>query len=242
MRIVAAALFFVLVEWLAIVAPNNAYAQNLLRNGDFSEGSDLKPDGWEAESWLLSPTTTFSWVAPQDGNPGNLEITCSEKDDARWTQSLKIGPGPGIYFVGAEVRTEDVNDQLGGAFVTLSYEGMVAAVSSDVSGTSGWRRLGFLVRIPDKTFDVEVKLRLGGMMNFTTGRAFFRNARVLLVQSAIPRGAMIYDLKFVRDAWRGRPWTVPITFLILIMGSVAGWRMLEPASGKSASRVDRASE
>jgi hypothetical protein len=226
MRIASGLLFFVLAAWLAALVPNCAYAQNLLRNGDFSEGSDLKPDGWDAESWVLRPTTTFSWIAPQDGNSGNLEITCGLKDDARWTQSLKIA-GPAIYFVGVEVRTENVDDQLGGAFVTLSYEGMVAAVSSDVSGTTDWQRIGFLVRIPEKTYDVEVKLRLGGMLNFTTGRAFFRNARVFLVQRAIPPGTMVYDLKFVRNAWRGRPWTVPVSFLMLIVGSVVGWRMLE---------------
>jgi hypothetical protein len=104
---------------------------------------------------------------------------------------------------------------------------MVAAVSEDVSGTTDWRRIGFLVRIPEKTYDVEVKLRLGGMLAFTTGRAFFRDARVFLVHRAIPPGTMVFDLKFVRDAWKGRLWTVPITFLILIVGSVSGWRMLE---------------
>ena len=174
MRIASASLFFVLLVGLGAVVPNHAFAQNLLRNGDFSEGSDMRPDAWDVESWVLRPTTTFAWIAPQDGNPGSLEISCGLKDDARWTQSLKIGPGPAIYFVGAEVRTENVNDQLGGAFVTLSYEGMVAAVSEDVSGTTDWGRIGFLVRIPEKTYDVEVKLRLGGMLAFTTGRAFFR--------------------------------------------------------------------
>jgi hypothetical protein len=227
MRTTSAALFFLLTIGLGAAVPNFAYPQNLLRNADFSQGSNLKPDSWDAETWLPGPTTTFAWIAPQEGNPGILEIGCGLKDDARWTQSLKIGPGPGIYFVGAEVRTENVDEKAGGAFVTLNYEAMEAAVSGDVSGTSDWRRIGFLVRIPEKTYAVEVKLRLGGMMNFTTGRAFFRNPRVFLVHSAIPPGTMIFDLTMVRDRWRGRPWTVPIAFLVLMAGTVVGWRMLE---------------
>ena len=224
MKAVLIALSVMLVACVTAVSPKPAQAQNLLRNGDFAEGSALKPDGWSAESWVPRPTTAFSWIAPQDGEPGSVEISCTEKDDARWSQSLKIGPGPATYFVGAEIRTEDVDEQMGGAFVSLGDEGIASA---DVSGTVGWRRVGFLVRIPAKIYDIDVKLRLGGMLNFTTGRAFFRNARVFLVQGRIPRTAMVYDLQLAREAWSGRRWTIPVIFLALILGSVAGWRMLE---------------
>jgi len=203
---------------------------NLLNNGDFARGSGNSCDGWRNDAWILSPTaTSFSWIAPAGGYPGQLEVENMRDNDARWTQTLSLSKG--WYHISVWARSENVLKYFTGANISVLEDGIVSA---DLRGTQPWQQLGLYLKVPRYGADVEIALRLGGYVNLTRGKAFFRDARVERV-NAPPIGAThVYDLAAIRKAENpgpiGQRWTLYATFLVLAVFAVIGWRvfMLDP--------------
>ena len=217
---------------LAIASPGLSTEHPSLFNGDFSRGSGSLPEGWRTESWVNEPTTSYTWKRAGDGQAGQVEITNLEPNDARWTQSLVLDPG--MYLVTAEVRTEGVSSNIG-AFISLGDEGIA---SRDISGDGDWQRVGFLVDVKHHPAKVEVKLRLGGFKNFSTGRAYFRQAGVFMI-SDVPPGAAPFDLNEIRERWKGNPASVIWLFALLASTTIAGWRLFAGQPMISSSREPR---
>jgi hypothetical protein len=95
----------------------------------------------------------------------------------------------------------------------------------DVKGNSMWvRREIFFKTSRDKT-KIEVKLRLGGLTNFATGRTFFRNATLTKIDSA-PSGALILDVDANERLWAGSQWTLLLIFGPLVLVMLWAWRLL----------------
>jgi len=214
-------------------------ADNLLKNGDFSEGSDNQPAAWKSETWIDLPTTAFTWIAPFSGEPGELEISNNKLNDSRWIQSVTLSPG--LYYAGAEIFTQGVPVQSwAGALVSIGDEGVA---SMDVKGNSNWNERGVYFTVSRPQTKVDVKLRLAGFKNFAIGEAFFRNAVLYKLDSA-PKGAMVLDLDADRRLWAGNPWTLLPIWLLLVIALVIGWRMLgvpppivnESSDGPAGSR------
>jgi hypothetical protein len=203
---------------------------NLLNNGDLARGSGVSCDGWRTDGWILSPSSTsFSWIAPAGGYPGQLEVENLRDNDARWSQPLSLSSG--WYHMSVWARTEDVLPYFTGANISVLED---TIVSADLRGTQPWQKLELYLKIPRYGADVEVALRLGGYANLTRGKAFFRDARVDPVD-APPAGAThVYDLGAIRKAENPGPigdrWTLYATFLALTVAAIAGWRlfMFEP--------------
>ncbi len=238
-RVAAIALILGLLETIA--PARLAAAPGTLLNGDFSKGSGGSPEGWRTESWVNRPTTTYTWIKPTDSQSGQVVITSTGPNDARWTQSLVFDPG--TYFVSADVRTERVSRAVG-ASISLADEGVA---SLDVTGDSGWRTLGFFLHVDGKPEKAELKLRLGGFKNFATGRAYFRDARVDRIDR-LPEGALSFDLQELRERWRGGSWPTALVLIGLASATVFGWRLFSglpvvPARWRSnsMSRPPRAS-
>ena len=66
-----AALAASLIGATIMARPARLWLQNLLRNGDFSEGSGNLPSYWYSQEWIDLPTTTFRWIPPSGGEPGD---------------------------------------------------------------------------------------------------------------------------------------------------------------------------
>jgi hypothetical protein len=224
--------------------PASGSAHNLLNNGDLARGSGDSCDGWRTDGWILSPSSTsFNWIAPAAGYPGQLEVENLRDNDARWSQPLSLSGG--WYHMSVWARTEDVLPYFTGANISV-LEGNI--VSADLRGTQPWQKLELYLKVPRYGADVEVALRLGGYANLTRGKAFFRDARVDPVD-APPTGAThVYDLGAIRKAENpgpiGNRWTLYATFLVLTVAAIVGWRlfMFEPvaAAGEELSPVTRA--
>lgn len=198
-------------------------AAEILRNGDLSAGAGSQPDSWRTEAWINDPQACdFHWGHPALGGPGELEVTNLKPDDARWMQSVSLGPG--WYYLSAEIRTEDVGNENTGATISVMEDGIV---SSDLKGTSPWTRVGFYLKVGASGADVEVALRLGGFASLNTGRAFFRNASVVAVANPPPGAAPVYDLEKIRTASvippRGSPASLVATFALLALVAAWGW-------------------
>ncbi|HEX4209988.1 MAG TPA: hypothetical protein VHY56_06315 [Candidatus Binataceae bacterium] len=214
----------------ADTVPKSGSIHNLLNNGDLARGSGDSCDAWRNDAWILAPDrSTFTWIAPEGGHPGELEVENLHENDARWTQTLSLTGG--WYRLSVWARTEDVLPYFTGADISVLEDGIASA---DLKGTQPWQRLDLYLKVPTYGADVEVALRLGGYANLTRGKAFFHNPRVERI-SAPPAGAAhVYDLGEIRKADGPGPigsrWTLYATFLLLAVAAVIGWRvfMLEP--------------
>jgi len=227
--------------------PEAPAGPNLLSNGDFAIGSGKSPDHWRTGGWNESPAVTaYDWLHSPGSEP-ELAVSNIQPDDARWLQTMTLDAG--WYYVGAEVRTEDVSANGAGASVSLD-EGNVN--SPDLRGTAEWHRLGLYLKVGAHGADIDVALRLGGFGSLNTGRAFFRNARVVKLDALPPDAAPVFDLSAVRRASvappTGRPWTLVAAFVLLAIAAAAGWRIhggdnLPPApAGSLASSATPRSE
>jgi hypothetical protein len=204
--------------------------RNLLTNANLARGSGESCDGWRTDAWILSPTaTSFTWIAPADGHPGQLEVDTMHDNDARWSQTLSLTGG--WYRISVWARSEDALPFFTGANISVLEDGIISA---DLRGTQPWQQLVLYLKIPPYGADIDVALRLGGYMNLTRGKAFFHDPEVVRID-APPAGAThIYDLGAIRKTEAGGPigsrWTLYATYLVLAVAAVIGWRlfMLDP--------------
>jgi hypothetical protein len=208
----------------AALAESPTGGPNLLSNGDFSHGSGKSPDDWRTGGWKEDPSvTSYDWLhSPR--SEAELIVNNLQANDARWLQTLSLGPG--WYYIGAEARTEDVPSNAAGASVSLDEDGIN---SPDLHGTGDWQRLGFYLKVGSHGADIDVALRLGGFSSLNTGHAFFRKASAVKID-ALPRGAsLVFDLSAIRRTLAsppvGKPWTLAAAFVLLAILGIVGWKI-----------------
>ncbi len=192
-RFIAVAALALCASWLC--GPICAFAEtNLVKNGDLAAGFGGAPADWYALSHDRK-LGKFSWTyTPGEG--GVLGIANLSRNYASWHQALMLRPG--IYQVSAEVRVEGAMEHEGGANIAIStYDGIVL-VSKHLQGTANWQTLSFFLQ-EDRWGDVtELLCQLGVSGNGDTGRASFRNIKVIAVASMPPAGADSFDLGAIR--------------------------------------------
>jgi hypothetical protein len=208
-----------------MLSPRSACAAgaNLLENGDFARGSGTSCDGWRVDAWILSPAATeFNWVRRTGGEPAEVEIDIHHDNDARWVQTVSLGPG--WYYVSVEARTEKILPFFIGATISVLEDSIMSA---DLKRTNDWTKLGFYLRVGPKGGDVDVALRLGGFMNLNRGKAFFRLASVVKVSGPPPGEQNVFDLEQIRKdevtGPIGHTWSLVAVFVALIILATAGW-------------------
>jgi hypothetical protein len=212
---------------------------NLLSNGDFATGSGKTPDNWRTGGWNEAPTfTSYDWLHAAGSEP-ELIVNNLQPNDARWLQSLSLGPG--WYYIGAEARTEEVPPNAAGASVSLDED---SVNSPDLHGAADWHRLSLYLKVGAHGADIDVALRLGGFGSLNTGRAFFRKARVVKLDALPANAAPVFDLSAVRRSAVappvGRPWTMVAAFMLLAITAVVGWMIYgadDPAPAPTPSKT-----
>jgi hypothetical protein len=219
----------------AVLPGRSAAAEkNLLHNGDFTTGSGDSVDGWRTDAWILTPgVTDYRWVPPGKNTPAELEVYNHHDNDARWSQPLNLSPG--WYRMSVEVRTHAVLPFFTGASISVLEDSIMSA---DIRGDSGWQPLSLYLKIGRYGADVDVALRVGGYMNLTRGEAFFRHAVVVRVPAPPPGAEHVFDLTAIRQKEApgpiGKPWTLVATYLLLVLLTFAGWRlMISPAAART---------
>jgi hypothetical protein len=223
---------------MASRAPAHA-SINLLINGDFTRGSGESVESWRTDAWVLSSgTTKYRWIPASQGEPGEVEISSSGHNDARFVQGLSLKPG--WYHISAEVRTRNVLRFFTGASVSVLEDGIM---SQDLRGDNDWTPLGFYLHVGKRGADVDVALRLGGYMNLTRGQARFRHASVVKLAGP-PQGGRVFELDTIRRTETNGPighlWTLIATFLALGGTTCVGWRMMNaPSGGDRTERLTR---
>ena len=224
-RVILAALLLVFSAGAARADGTAPLGKNLLVNGDFSKGSVDQPDEWRTEAWLNSPETfAHHWVHAAGGGPNQLEVDNLKANDARWEQAVSL-PG-GFYYLSAEVRTENVGANADGASISIMNDGMMSPL---VHGTSDWQSVGFYFRVGPHGADIDVALRVGGYGSLNSGRAFFRDAKLVRVDQLPPAATPFYDWDAIQKAEQpkpvGKPWTLAVVLMALGAIIFVGWRL-----------------
>lgn len=210
--------------------------RNLLLNGDFSKGSGDQPDNWRTEAWINRPDAFRTlWVHSQ--LPYELEVNNQQANDGRWMQSLALRPG--WYQLSAEIRTEDVGAGQTGANISVMEDGIM---SRDLHGTLGWQRVWLYLKVGGQGADVELALRVGGFASLNSGRAFFRDARLVEVVAPPAGAAQVYDLAAIRQQAApeplGSPISLVLTFMVLGAAAYFGLRLFGDEASLPPSRSD----
>jgi hypothetical protein len=214
----------------------SAGADNLLLNGDFSEGSGNYPAHWQPESWIDLPSAKFTWIKPSGGEPGMVSIDNGDQNDTRWVQPLHLAPG--WYYVGAQIETIGVRRgrARAGALVGLTDLGVT---SDDIQGSNDWQNAAVYLKVGPGGADVQVALRLAGFGGFNTGQALFRGASVVPIDSPPTEGDNVIELDVIRAHFgAGSRWSMLLLIAPLLASAVAGWIILRPpnpGSGSSAA-------
>ena len=117
-------------------------------------------------------------------------------------------------------------------------------MSEDLRGDHDWTPLSFYLHVGKHGADVDVALRLGGYMNLTRGRAWFRRPRVVRVAGPL-EATRVFDLDAIRKTEAPGPighlWTLVAAFLALGSATLIGWRMMTepPEQPRHAERIRR---
>jgi len=69
--------------WLGLLGAADLAAAQLIKNGDFSQGSGGTPAEWRIDRWDTKPDVTeFLWKGPSGSEPGQAGIRNSKPNDA----------------------------------------------------------------------------------------------------------------------------------------------------------------
>ncbi len=197
--------------------------RNLLLNGDFSKGSGDQPDEWRTEAWINKPDSfQATWIHPENG-PHELEANNLQANDGRWQQSLSLSPG--WYELSADIRAEGIGPKETGATMSVMEDGIMSA---EVRGPT-FQHVSLYLRVGGTGADIDVALRVGGYGSLNVGRAFFRNARLVKIDT-LPRDAQhVFDLAAIRQQEtpepKGSPISLVLTFIVLAVAAWVGWRL-----------------
>ena len=211
---------------LLIAATASAFADdNIIANPDLSKGKGGAPEGWSSEGWISGPdTSTYNWEHGPGG--GQLQVSSTKGNDARWIQNLHIGSG--WYYFTAEIRSENVGDNNTGASIGLMEDGII---SQQLHGTRDWTKVGFYLKGGEKGADIVLDCRLGGFASLNTGKMACRNFKGVQVKEPPDNDTPRYDLDVVRNggvpppaAGGGANVALPLALAVLVLAGLFYWR------------------
>jgi Gpi18-like mannosyltransferase len=195
-RFIAVVALATCASWLC--RPICASAEtNLIKNGELAVGAGGAPADWYALS-SDRKLSKFSWTyTPGEG--GTLGISNLNPNYASWHQALILRPG--IYEISAEVSVEGAQRHAGGANIAVSTYDGIRLISNHLHGTAGWQKVSFYLKEDRWGDSTELLCQLGVEGFPDTGRASFRNIKVVAVtgpSSPLTRRTRAYDIAAIR--------------------------------------------
>lgn len=188
---------------IAIVVGAARADENLLLNGDLTEGSDNRPSHWSTDpSTALAADVVFSWVrAPGDEN--ELRVDLPKLGRAEWTQAVELPPG--WYRVSGETQTAAVSSFLEARVGIEVANHRYSGASPGTARPGGWNQSEFYFRVGKSDQAVAVICRLVGK-----GSARYRRLKLTKLSGPIPSGAPRVDLDMTaaKEAAAHLPWNV----------------------------------
>ncbi len=232
---------------LLLVASLASAGENLLRNGELTNGAAGLPSDWVPLN--LRPKHAkeiFSWIREPTGS-GELRVDQPGADFAQWGQTVNLTPG--WYQLSGEVRAEKLGAAPDAPVFGIRVTGGSFGWLIPQAGGSSWQRADFYFRVGDPGAEVQVVCQLAG----SKGAVSFRHLSMTRMTAPPPPGARQVDLQSVQIsrakarelAFRAKPfqssnrgslWT--LWALMLSIAAVIGWgwfAMGQPEVGRGSS-------
>lgn len=208
---------------LCVAAPARA---ELVKNGDFAQGSGGTPAEWRIDRWDTGTgATEFLWKGPSGSDPGQAGIRNTKPNDARYVQDLRVKEET-WYHISGKVRTENIGQAAIGAYLSL-MEGFQN--SQDIKGTEDWQTIELWVKTEKWQDRITLALRVGGYSSLNTGEAWFSNISAEVVSGPPPNAKNVYQPA------SGGGGFAPLSLwaLILLLGLITAalWYYLRPPPG-----------
>ena len=220
--------------WLAVCA---FAGDNLVRNGDLTEGSGDIPSDWRTTSQSdLRTGSSFLWQH-QPGSPGELRLINRKPNITDWSQTVELSSG--WYFLTGEIKAAGSRDELATIGIHVLGHEFGSAPLETAAGHGQWSPTKLYIRIGAERRNVQIICQLEGR-----GDASFRHIKLVAAPGGTPPpGAPQADLGSIRqkplEAFRGadptafsppqgRPWSI-VALLLALMGiTLWGWIALAP--------------
>jgi len=168
-----------------------AEGEELLTNGDFSQGGDTVPDGWGQTRWTEDDLYSFFTQEWDEEYGPYVRITSPIANDARYEQKVKV-KGNTCYHITALIRASGVEEGQGANLSiadTFTYSDCLTETGGE------WVPVDFYIETYDGQKNLTLYLRLGGYGALSNGQADF--ARVSMVECEEPDDQLVY---FLEDA------------------------------------------
>ena len=164
-------LLAVVILLSAVCLSCQAYAENLLENGDFSAaGKDGIPAGWYTDAYILDAGySVFSMYEGDEDHPVAVSIQNIGENDARFAQTVEVEPDS-FYCLSGFIRAENVK---GGHGANLSVEGIYAFSDKCYDTEGEWEYIEYYGETGPDQDEITVFARLGGYSGESTGKASF---------------------------------------------------------------------
>jgi len=213
------ALLTSLLVVLLLGAPSPAAAQNLLRNGNFSQGAAEKPASWISDLWARNVGTEFRWEAPEQGL-GIVVIESRKPNDARWTQSARVKART-WYHLSGWVRGKNVSAAGLGANLSImrGFDNAGGLHGED----TGWRKVSMYFRTNPGEELVTVACRLGGYGQESSGEVQCTGIDLSEVGGPPAHAAFIYGDRNPEQEASGIPAGMAILLLLAFAVVKFGW-------------------
>ncbi len=233
-RLFATALAIVsLGLWLSI----GAFAEdNLVRNGDLTEGSGDIPGDWRTASQSeVKVRSSFLWEH-QPESPGELRLINPKPNITDWSQTITLSSG--WYFLTGEIKAAGSRDELATIGIHVLGHEFGSTPLETAVGRGQWSRTQLYIKIGSDRRNVQIICQLEGR-----GDASFRHIKLVAAPGPPPPGAPEADLTAIRQKAptashgadptafsppQGRPWSIVALLLALIGITLWGWSALAP--------------
>ena len=210
-----------------------AFAENLLRNGDFREmENDGLPADWFSDAYIQeSGYTVFSVQEGDPKHPIAVSIRNIGENDARFAQTVPVEP-ESLYLLSGYIRADGVE---GGHGANLSIEGVYAFSDEYFETADEWVYIEYYGETGPEQKEITVFARLGGYSGMSTGEAAFADLSLTKVDQ-VP-GSEIADLWYRESSssdidedyaeedeeTTGSSFRLPLTVIIVIYSAAALW-------------------
>ena len=205
-------------------------AENLVRNGDLSEGSGKVPGFWQTASQRRSHLQRHVFVGPSAGERRRAPPDQPQNPTSR-TGLRRVSLPPGWYYLTGEIKaTGDWSDV---AMIGVHFHRHEFGFHPRAgSGGSSWTTGGLYFKIGGDRQSVQIVCQLEG-----GGSASFRHISLIPITGAPPAGATQFDLGSIAERPEpfrgadpnpfapptGRPWSIAALVLALTGITLWGW-------------------
>lgn len=206
-------------------------AQDLLKNGDFSEGNGQSSvKNWSVQAFAGSGTVKH--VVSNDADAPYVTLTTNEESDFRLIQTIQAEPNTTYKFSG-KIKTDGIkNKNNTGAILSVTYSQKFTDSLYDTKGK--WKKVEMYIRTNTAKTYFDVSIGVGGHSSLNSGSASFKDLKLEVYKKKVPASATVCDMnEFTQPAQNNTSGSTSssnsrwlIIVIILIVGSVIIYLLL----------------